>query len=257
MNQAMIEQGRRAIYGTKGHRDTRTVIGSPQMREEGDGTFRVSGYACVTGASYSVRDFLGEYVETIARGAFAKALREADDVRLLVNHDGVPLARTRSRTLTLTEITNPADDPQGRGQTGLWCEASIDASSPLAQTVRSAMARGDLDEMSFAFTATRQTWNSDYTERTVNECRLYDVSIVTYPANPATSVQLNSAELSGVAARMAQGVATRDDQAKIAALLGPMVALAKIAEEAPPTGAAAARANAQAHALWVARIAEG
>ena len=232
-----VSDVRKALYTSTRQRESRMVVGSPQVREEGDGTFKVSGYACVTDAPYEVRDWLGEYTETIARGAFAKSLRESEDVRLLLNHDGVPLARTRSRTLTLTEITNPADDPQGRGQTGLWCEADIDASSPLAQTVRSAMARGDLDEMSFAFAATKQEWNEDYTQRTVNECRLYDVSIVTYPANPATSVQLNSAEMQGLAARMAAGSATRDDQAKIAELMGVLAAIESASDEAVESAA--------------------
>ncbi|MFK5282413.1 HK97 family phage prohead protease, partial [Lacticaseibacillus paracasei] len=41
------------------------------------------------------------YGEVIRRGAFTKTLAEGDDVRMLINHDGVPLARTKSGTLTL------------------------------------------------------------------------------------------------------------------------------------------------------------
>ena len=130
------------------------VLAAPEVREDAEGVLTLRGYASVTDAPYEVEDWLGSYTETIARGAFGKALQESQDVRLLVNHDGIPLARTRSGTLTLREIIDPLDDPQGRGQTGLWCEARIDGSSPLAQTVRSAMMRGDLSEMSFAFQAT-------------------------------------------------------------------------------------------------------
>ena len=195
---------RRAFYAQR-PRESRMVVAAPELRDDGGPEFQLVGYASVTDSPYAVTDWLGEYTEQIARGAFGKALQEAQDVRYLVNHDGIPLARTRSGTLTLREITNPLDDPQGRGQTGLWTEARVDATSPLAQTVRSAMSRGDLDEMSFAFQATRQEWNTDYTQRTVQEVRLFDVSVVTYPANPATSVQLNSARMAGVASRLHEG----------------------------------------------------
>ena len=37
---------------------------------------------------------MGGYTETIARGAFTKTLSERPDVQLLINHEGLPLART-------------------------------------------------------------------------------------------------------------------------------------------------------------------
>ena len=46
------------------------------------------------------------------------------------------------------------------------------------------MKRGDLNEMSFAIAAMRDDFNQNGDERTVSEARLYDVSVVTYPANP-------------------------------------------------------------------------
>lgn len=172
---------------------TRGRFTAVEMREAGTGQLTLMGYASTTGNAYPVYDFLGEYDETIAVGAFAKSLKEQDDVRLLVNHDGIPLARTKSGTLTLTEVVDAKNDPQGREQTGLWCEATLDASSPHVQSVKSAMDRGDMSEMSFAFQATRQEWNEDYTARIVTELRLFDVSVVTYPANPATSATLTDA----------------------------------------------------------------
>ena len=54
--------------------------------------------------------------------------------------------------------------------------------------MRSAVERGDLDEMSFAFRVMRQEWNSDYDRRWINEVSLDkgDVSLVNYGANPTT-----------------------------------------------------------------------
>lgn len=172
-------EARSAFYSSKPRETRRRPV---EVRAADDGSLSLTGYASVTDEPYSVSDFFGEYTESITRGAFAKALAERDDVRLLFNHDGVPLARTKSGTMTLDE-----DDH------GLRVDVpSLDGRSPLVQTVASALGRGDADEMSFAFSATRQEWNEDYTVRTIREVKLYDVSVVTYPANPATSVKMRS-----------------------------------------------------------------
>jgi HK97 family phage prohead protease len=155
-----------------------------ELRATDDGPTTLDGYASVTGSPYTVRDWLGEYEETIERGAFKKTLAEKDDVRLLLNHDGLPLARTSSRTMTL------AEDDQG-----LHVLAELDRRSHLTNDVAVAMERGDLTEMSFAFSVTRQEWNEDYTERWIREVKLFDVSVVTYPANPATTAKLRAADI--------------------------------------------------------------
>jgi uncharacterized protein len=177
--------------------ETRKTAGTPAQTPTGPGgQVRLTGYASVTGVPYDVTDFLGTYAETIAPGAFTRALAERQDVRLVVNHDGIPLARTASGTLTLCEILRPQDDPQGLGQTGLWIDASIDvAGSPLAQSAQSALARRDMSQMSFAFScpSTGQTWDETYMKRTVTDLDLYDVSVVTYPASPTTSAGMDQA----------------------------------------------------------------
>ena len=149
--------------------------------DSGDG-YTLTGYASVFDTAYTVRDLLGEYTETVRHGAFTRSLQQRDDVRLLLNHEGVPLARTKSGTLTLTQ-----------DEVGLHCEAALDAGSPLVASIKSAMDRGDLDQMSFAFQATRQEWNDDYSQRTIVEAKLFDVSVVTYPASPTTSASLRAA----------------------------------------------------------------
>lgn len=154
-----------------------------ELRLDDQGNPVLDGYATVYDYPYDVAGGAPYgWAETIVGGACTKSVAERDDVRLLLNHDGVPLGRTRSKTLTLV-----SDD------VGLACNSTLDAVSPLVQTIRSAMDRGDLDEMSFAFRVLRQEWNGDYTERRILEVKLFDVSVVTYPANPATVVQLRSA----------------------------------------------------------------
>ena len=153
----------------------------PEIRLADNGDPIFEGYATVYDYAYDVAGGVerGGWSEIIAAGACDKSVAERDDVRLLVNHDGLPLARTRSKTLELKS-----------DKVGLWCGSTLDGSSPLVVTVKSCMDRGDLDEMSFAFQVLRQEWNGDYTERTILEVKLFDVSVVTYPANPAAVAQL-------------------------------------------------------------------
>jgi phage head maturation protease len=68
----------------------------------------------------------------------------------------------------------------------------LDPANPTVQEIRSAMDRGDIDQMSIGFRVKDQSWNEDYTERTIREVELFDVSIVTYPASPTTSAFLRS-----------------------------------------------------------------
>lgn len=149
-----------------------------ELREsQSAGGVRVVGYASTYDQPYPIWGgaAAGGFDETIAAGAFDKSVREKDDVRFLLNHDGVPLARTKSGTMTLE-----ADD------VGLLVDADLDPGSPIVAGLRSAMGRGDMDQMSFAFEVTQQSWSPDYSQRRITEVRLYDVSVVTYPANDQT-----------------------------------------------------------------------
>lgn len=150
------------------------------FRDTAGGGFTFDGIASVTNTPYQVRDQWGDYAETIAPGAFTKTLKEKADVRLLINHEGTPLARTKSGTLKLTAAPH------------LRAVAELDPANPKVQEIRSAMSRGDLDQMSIGFRVHKQEWNSDYTERNIREVELFDVSVVTYPASPTTTASLRS-----------------------------------------------------------------
>lgn len=162
----------------------------------GGDTLTFTGYACVTEAGYEMQDWLGPFTEVVRSGAFTKTLTEGADVPFLVNHAGLTLARTKSGTMQLAE-----DD------TGLHVEAKLDPVSPHVSALRSAMDRGDVDEMSFAFWVTRQQWSPDYDQRDILEVNLNkgDVSVVNYGANPNTAgAQLNARELTGYLERLGE-----------------------------------------------------
>ena len=150
-----------------------------EARQAEDGTMRMAGYAAV----FNEPSVPLPFIEKIAPGAFRKTLSETPDVRLLVNHEGLPMARTKNGTMRLYE-----DDK------GLYFEAEL-ANTQEARDLYTLVARGDVDQMSFAFRVIRQKWNDDRTERSLTEVSLADgdVSIVTYPAYPATSVEAREA----------------------------------------------------------------
>jgi hypothetical protein len=190
-----------------------------ELRETSEGGLNLVGYAAVFNVAYEVEDWLGVYTEIVMPGAFTKTLAEGDDVRLLVNHDGLPLARTRSHTLTLEQ-----DD------IGLRVEGRLDEEDPDVQALVPKLRRGDVDQMSHAFRAMRQEWNEDYTERKLLEEKLFDVSVVTFPASPTTSVGLRALKTLALAARgdrehlLAQvrdvgGAITRDSLDAVAELI--------------------------------------
>lgn len=160
----------------------------------GGSLLRFTGYASVTESAYEMSDWLGDYSEVVRRGAFSKTLAEGADVPFKLNHDGMTLARTKSGTMRLAEDS-----------TGLHVEADLDPGNGQVADIRSAMERGDLDEMSFAFRVTRQEWSPDWSQRDITEVNLNkgDVSIVNYGANPHTSglTSLRSALADGTVPR--------------------------------------------------------
>ena len=154
-----------------------------EIRADNEG-IRVSGYAAVFGEETNIG---GMFREVIAPGAFTDAIGR-DDVVFLINHDGLPLARTRSGTLILTQ-----DD------VGLRVETMLDGDDPDVKSIVGKMKRGDLDKMSFAFMIdgkSGQRWDEtgDIPLRTVIKASLFDVSIVTQPAYDGTSIGLRSLE---------------------------------------------------------------
>lgn len=160
-------------------REQRRLAAPLEFREDAkDNQVVLEGYA----ATYEPYDCYGGverggWIEQIDKRAFDITLAQQPDVQLLLNHEGLPLARTTSRTLQLS-----ADNR------GLKVRAILDSSDPDVQRILPKMRRGDLNEMSFAFRVKDQVWSNDYTQRTITEVSLQrgDVSVVSYGMNPDT-----------------------------------------------------------------------
>jgi HK97 family phage prohead protease len=126
----------------------------------------------------------GGWTEIVDRRAFDETLKRKPDLHLLINHEGMPLARTKSGTLRLSTDS-----------TGLKVDADLHRSDPDVQRLEVKMGRGDMSEMSFAFRTIRHEWNEDETERRLTELNLDkgDVSVVNFGASPHTSAGIRSA----------------------------------------------------------------
>ncbi|MHB8233742.1 MAG: HK97 family phage prohead protease [Solirubrobacteraceae bacterium] len=174
---------------------TRTFqLQNVEVRGAADGGLHITGRAAVFGQA---SEDLGGFRERIQRGAFKQALADSPDVVLLQNHDpNLVLARTTSGTLRVYE------DPSG------LCIDAQAGDTSYARDLAVTMKRGDVSQMSFAFTVAPdgETWERGGGKRqvTVTEVeRLFDVSVVTQPAYPTTSAKVRKRDMAVHPARRA------------------------------------------------------
>ena len=192
--------------------ETRNFDADFELRAEGDGMTFV-GYAAKFN---SPSEDLGGFVETIEAGAFRRSLRSRNDVKLLVNHDtGRVLASTRSGTMKLYE-----------DEIGLRVEASLPNTTD-GRDMAELLRRGDLNKMSFGFSVIKDSWNNEMTERTLKSVRLFETSIVAFPAYAATEAmvrsldktakraQVDADELADAVLKLEEGADLSDSEAEL------------------------------------------
>ncbi|MZZ58367.1 HK97 family phage prohead protease [Enterococcus mundtii] len=153
---------------------------STRSNEEAQ-TRTISGYAAVFNSPTRLWEDLDE---VIAPGAFSRAV-SSSDVRCLFNHDwSNVLGRTKSGTLRLSE-----------DERGLKFEVDL-PDTTVARDLIKSMERGDINQCSFGFIPTEETWDYNSTPmlRTIHEVELYEVSIVPLPAYEDTEAALRSKE---------------------------------------------------------------
>lgn len=135
----------------------------------------------------STSEDLGGFIERIAPGAFDNVLN--DDVRALINHDpNMILGRTTSGTLQIEQT-----------EEGLRYSYT-DPDTTYSNDLKKSMKRGDVTQSSFSFSIADggDEWEQRDGKliRTITKFgRLYDVSPVTYPAYPDTTVATRSLEM--------------------------------------------------------------
>lgn len=174
-----------------------------KAEDEQDKSCRVEGYASTFEAYELYND--GEIVinERIEPTAFDGC--DMSDVLFLYNHEGRVLARQKNGTLDLTVDEH-----------GLKVVADL-GSTERSREMYEDIRTGLIDQMSFAFTVADESFERDTHTRVIKRMRkLYDVSAVSVPANPTTSIASRSA-IDGAIEALKQAEAERLRQEQRAA----------------------------------------
>lgn len=122
------------------------------------------------------------FTERIEQGAFTRTLKSRNDVRAYYNHnDELLLGSTRAKTLRIE------DRPDGG-----YVEIDL-PDTEIGRSTAYHIRRGDITGMSFGFSTVRDDWSADGNERTLQEVRLHEVSVVSgVPAYPSTTASVRN-----------------------------------------------------------------
>lgn len=151
-----------------------------KMEQEGG---KLVGYAAVYAPAMS--EDLGGFREKISPGAFDKSLENNADIRALWDHNtSQPLARTTNGSLKVSS-----------DKRGLRVEIELPEGVSYADDLRQLVRSGVVNQMSFGFLVPPggDTWEKDEDGnalRTLNSIDLHEVSVVSIPAYPDTTVAL-------------------------------------------------------------------
>lgn len=169
---------------------TRAYVAEFRAAEEESEKGVIEGTPIVFNQRTRIYDWAGEYDEIIERGALEGA--DLKDVRLFVNHDfnKIALARSKNGNENSTMSFNIDDD-------GLHMKAQLDTENNAeARALYSAIKRGDMDGMSFAFRIKDDEWkdiDSDLPTRIIKRISIvHEVSVVNFPAYQGTSISARS-----------------------------------------------------------------
>ena len=173
----------------KSDREYRRIdVANLEARTEDDDKRIIEGYATTFNQEYTLWETGGyKVVEAIDRHAFDNT--EMDDTILQFDHQGRVFARTKNGTLKLS-----ADDH------GLKVSADLGGTENGRQ-LYDEIKGGYIDKMSFGFTVAKdqrteerdEANNKTVIHRLITSIkRLFDVSVVSIPANDATEVSARS-----------------------------------------------------------------
>ena len=173
----------------KQNKEIRMFTGALECRED---TERQKNTLVGVPIVFEQKTDLGMWEEVIEKGALDQT--DLKDVRLLVNHDTnqLPLARSRNNNANSTMQLKVEED-------GLHVRADLDVeNNPRAAEVLSAVQREDVTGMSFMFTVDKDSWENLESEHPTRHIlsigKVFEASVVTFPAYEQTSVYARSLE---------------------------------------------------------------
>ena len=156
-------------------RQMRSIASKFETRESEEGLF-IEGYFSVFNSTY---ELLPGATESAPPGSLANTLGGA--IRPLIDHETrLVLGRNKSGTLELREDSH-----------GLWGRVKINPNDQDAVNLYERVKRGDVDQCSFGFDIVKEDTevrDDGSVHWTIREVKLYEVSVVTFPAYTETSV---------------------------------------------------------------------
>lgn len=192
---------------SKSEREYRSM--AIEIRQDGEGpSFLVEGYAS-TFAPYKLIEIDGEdYNERIEPNAFDDA--DMSDVVFRVDHEGPVYARASAGTVQL--------DIDEHGLRQITDLSKTQRARDLFEDIRA----GNYPQMSFAFTVGADHYEAETRTRVIDSIsKVFDVSAVTWPANPDTELHARDyfegvieAEKAAEAERLAAEEERRSDLAR-------------------------------------------
>lgn len=147
------------------------------IRKEQDGEFYVEGYASTFKPYVLFSEDGIDYSEVIDRHAFDET--DMSDVVFRVDHEGPVYARTSNGLIELSVDDN-----------GLFSRTNLGMTDTAKELWRNIEV-GNYPKMSFAFTVDKDEYDKDtHTRKVLSVKKLFDISAVSFPANPDTSLDV-------------------------------------------------------------------
>jgi len=149
-----------------------------QLKFSSDTPGEFEGYASVFGSVDEVGD-------TISKGAFAQSLESGRAIKMFVNH---------------AQHDVPVGDWLGMKENdrGLFATGLIDMNHKDGPTVHSALKRGAMDGLSIGFTMADGDFESKANGRTINNMKLMETSIVSFPCEGQARISAVKADVPGL-----------------------------------------------------------
>lgn len=163
-----------------GARQARALMTNFEVRSEENGDQYIEGYFAVFNSNY---DMGGGLSESIAPGAFTDSL--SGDIRCLTNHDTrLVLGRTSAHTFEVRQDEH-----------GLWGRVLINPNDQDAMNTKARVNRGDINQASIGFDIISE--DTDIRDDgsihwTIRKIKLYECSVVTFPAYEETNLAARS-----------------------------------------------------------------
>lgn len=157
------------------YRDLKLEI--EERSENGEPSYIVRGYASTFEPYVLFEDEGIQYKEQIDPHAFDEC--DMSDVVFRIDHEGAVYARSSAGTLKISVDEH-----------GLMDEADL-SKTPNARNLFEDIKAGNYPKQSFAFSVREDSYDKETHTRTITKIKkLFDVSPVSFPANPGTELDI-------------------------------------------------------------------